>query len=129
MAPILELSHLFRRPQYPVLIDLDGTLLAAKSAKSLLKKLSVLDLPLEANYPAIDSAGEGWGLYLFPGAAVLSPLTIKKRWSKREVIHLYNQRTNRAKDDLLYSEKSLSSKRLDRIIREIADLLLEADSS
>ena len=92
MARIIELSHQFRRPQYPVLVDLDGLLVAAKSAKTLLRKLSNFDLPIETDYPAIDGTGEGLGLYLFPGEAVLSPMTIKKRWSKREIIHLYNQR-------------------------------------
>ena len=127
MTRIVELSHQFRRPQYPVLIDLDGRLVAAKSPKALLRQLSDLDLPVKSNYPAIDGAGEGWGLYLFPGEAVLSPMAVKKRWSKREVIHLYNQRQNASQNDLPYSEKSLSSKRVDRIIREIAELLLEAE--
>ena len=49
MARIIELSHRFRRPQYPVLVDLDGRLVAAKSAKTLLKKLSEIDLPIETS--------------------------------------------------------------------------------
>ena len=127
MTRIRELSHQFRRPQYLVLVDLDERLVAAKSAKSLLQKLSDLELPVNTDYPVIDVTGEGWGLYLFPSAAALSPMAVKKRWSKREIIHLYNERKNRSKDDSLYCEKSLSSKRLDRIIGEIAKLLLEAE--
>jgi len=59
MTRIRELSHQFRRPQYPVLVDLDERLVAAKSAKSLLQKLSALELPVNTNYPVIDGTGEG----------------------------------------------------------------------
>jgi hypothetical protein len=99
----------------------------SQHGRSLLKRLSDIDLPTKTNYPVIDSTGEGWGLYLFPSEAVLSPMAVKKRWSKREVIHLYNQRKNVSENESPYSEKSLSSKRIDRIIREIADLLSAAE--
>jgi hypothetical protein len=105
---------------------LDGRLFAAKSAMALAKELAELHLRAEIHYPAIDATGEGWGLYVFAKVTVLSPMVMKKRWTKREVIQRYNSRQNRGEDDSPYPEKSLSSKRLDRIIREIAELLLAA---
>lgn len=127
MTEIREFAHQFRRPKYPVLIDLQGHLIAAKSAKSLAVKLARLRLPDGDNYPAVDSTGEGWALYVFPDGEILTPIAFKKRWTKREVIQTYNQRQNKSQDDTPYSEKSLSSKRFDRIVLEIAELLLRAE--
>jgi len=42
----------------------------------------------EKTYNALDSTGEGWSFY--PDRWVLSPLCSKKRWTKLEIIKLYN---------------------------------------
>ena len=116
------IRHLFRKPKYPILVDVDGNLIAAKSSGSLTVRLSRLKLKKAGVYNAIDSSGEGWAFY--SEHMVLTPLTMKKRWTKLEVIRLFNQRKNQTAGEKVYSEKSLSSKRFDRILADIVALTI-----
>jgi hypothetical protein len=52
-------------------------------------------------------------------------LTAKKKWLKKEIISLYNNRENPNSGGNQYSEKSLSAKRFDKIFTDIVDLLLK----
>ena len=112
---------MFRKPRFPVVLDIEGRLTGARSGRSLLKKLSLLDLKKDTIYDAFDSTGEGWGFY--PKHFLLTPLVAKKRWTKREMIQLFNNRKNKNENDKPYSEKSISAKRLERIVEELVDLL------
>jgi len=106
MTQVTELGYLFRKPAYPILVDVDGHLIAAKSGMALLRQLAGLSMQHETHYGAIDSSAEGWGLSVCEdGMAVVSPLTMKKRWTKLEVIRLYNSRKKRKWSDQPYSEK------------------------
>jgi hypothetical protein len=73
-------------------------------------------------YETIDASGEGFGLSVYEDCFALSPLVLKKKWTKLELIRLYNSRKNNA-DENNYSEKSLSAKRFDKILSDIASLL------
>lgn len=115
------IQYFFRKPVYPVIIDIKGNLICGFSASTLARHLSKLSDLEDQTYRAIDSTGEGWSFY--PAHWILTPLTIKKRWTKLEIIRLYNDRKNKNPGDCQYSEKSLSAKRLDKIIFEIAELL------
>lgn len=126
MATIHQLSHLFRHPQYPVIVDIDGNLVAAKSPIELGKQLFQFDLVEKQSYDAIEKTGTPWVLMVVENNAVLSPLTMTKPLSKLKLIRLFNNRKNKPADEIEFSEKSLSSKRLDRIITEIADRLIDA---
>jgi hypothetical protein len=54
---------------------------------------------------------------------VISPLTFKKRWTKREIIKLFNERENvELGEGKKYSERSLSAKRLDKIIFDLVEM-------
>jgi len=117
----MKISFLFRRPVFPVILNLDGIVIGARSSKSLEKALRKIAVEPAKFYDMVDSTGEGWSL--FAERMIISPLTIKKRWFKKDVIGLYNNRKNTPGQDAKYSEKSLSSKRFDRIVNEIADLL------
>ena len=121
MNKIPPVQFLFRKPKYPVIVDIDGILVCGRSAITLAKRLSKLINIQDKSYNAIDSTGEGWSFY--SDNWVLSPLCIKKRWTKLEIIRLYNFRKNKTSDHDTYSEKSLSSKRLDRVFIDIFDLL------
>jgi len=68
----------------------------------------------------IDSSGEGWAFW--PDQMAISPLTFKKKWFKKEVIELFNNRINTS-ENVRYSSKSLSTKRFDRIFKELVELL------
>ena len=114
----------FRNPKYPILCDIDGHLVGAKSDKALSKKLSLLVLDESKQYDVINSTGEGW--LLLAEAMVLSPVNfLKRKWTKLEIIRLYNSRTNKSDpNEKPYSEKSLSAKRFDRILRDIVEALV-----
>jgi hypothetical protein len=127
MSNVTKLSYVFGKPRYPVLVDVDGFLVAAKSGEALLKKLAGLNLPANATFDALDGSGEGFGVYVFEDSIAVSPLTVSKSWTKLELIRLFNGRKNRPPDDQPYSEKSLASKRLGKIIADIVRLVLEAD--
>jgi hypothetical protein len=121
MDKIPPVQFLFRKPKYPVIVDIDGDVICGRSAIALAKRLSKLISLQEKSYDAIDSTGEGWSFY--SDKWVLSPLCIKKRWTKLEIIRLYNNRKNKTSDHINYSEKSLSSKRLDMVFNDIFELL------
>jgi hypothetical protein len=121
MTETMKIKYMFREPRFPLLLGIDGYLIGARSGELLQKKLSVLDLKNGAVYDAIDSTGEGWGLYT--EHMVLTPLVFKKRWTKREIIKLFNERKNKNETSELYSEKSISSKRLERIVENLVALL------
>ncbi|RNC67349.1 MAG: hypothetical protein ED859_15115 [Desulfuromonadales bacterium] len=115
------LISIFREPKYPVICDIDGFVIAAKSEKSFVKQLSEVTIVAEKSYNLVDSTGEGW--IFLPKHMSVSPLTFKKQWSKKEIIAVFNGRKNQSSEDVRYSEKSLSSKRFDRIFGELVDLL------
>ncbi|MBN1364840.1 MAG: hypothetical protein JW976_08550 [Syntrophaceae bacterium] len=121
MDKIPPVQFLFRKPKYPVIVNIDGVLTCGRSAITLANRLSKLINLQEGSYDAIDSTGEGWSFY--SDKWILSPLCIKKRWTKLEIIWLYNNRKNKASNHVTYSEKSLSSKRLDRVFNDIFELL------
>ena len=121
MEKIPPIQPFLRKPKYPVIIDVDGVVVCGRSAITLAKRLSALSNLKEKRYYAFDSTGEGWSFQ--PEHWVLSPFCEKRRWTKLEMIKLYNNRKNKASGETLYSEKSLSSKRFDRIFNEIFELI------
>jgi hypothetical protein len=127
VSNVIELAYMFRKPSLPILVNVDGYLVAAQSSETLLKKLAALNLPAGAHFDALDGTGEGFGVHVYEDYIAVSPLTLKKSWKKLELIRLYNGRKNRPPDEQPYSEKSLSSKRLDKILTDIIRLVLEAD--
>jgi len=71
--------------------------------------------------PVVDSTSEGYGFY--PRMMLISPLTTKKRWTKAEVIALYNDR--KKPDAPNYEPGSLSNRGFDRVVHEVVHLLRE----
>ena len=118
----LKLIYLFRKPKYPLLCNIDGFMFAARSEKKLRKNLALAPVDPEKMYDVIDATVEGWSF--MPKYLTISPLTLKKGWTKKEIIALYNVRTNKIEGATAYSEKSLSSKRLEKVFEDIVELLL-----
>lgn len=119
------IRYLFRLPKFPVICNFEGILIGAKSSNSLESQIDALDISYGKNYPLADASGEGWTLateYM-----VVSPLVAKKRWTKREIVLMFNTSENAQQSGMTYSDKSLSSKRLDRIVDEIVELILCAN--
>ena len=96
-------------------------MIAARSKSSFEKQLSAFENFNESGFPLIDVSGEGWSFH--PEHMTISPLTLKKKWSKKEVIALFNERENNT-SNVIYSKKSLSAKRFDKIFQDIVELLI-----
>jgi hypothetical protein len=118
---IVTVSFLFRKPKFPIICDIEGYVIAAKSISGFEKQLSAYNICKGSRYPIIDITGEGWSFY--PEHMAISPLTTKKKWFKKEVIAIFNNRKNNA-SNVTYSEKSISAKRYDKIFQDIVGLLL-----
>lgn len=104
--------------------NFEGYFIGAQNAHELSSKLAEIQLDEDKSYNLLDFTGEGWSLYTAQMA--ISPLTAKKRWTKLEIIKLFNERKNTELwDGKKYSEKSLSAKRLDKVISDLVDISSE----
>ncbi|MBT4003028.1 MAG: hypothetical protein HOF10_06895 [Chloroflexi bacterium] len=121
MSEVPTISYYLRKPKFPVFIIVEGNLVYGKSAITLSRRLSKIESLHEKDYNAVDRTGERW--IFDPNRWSLYPPIGKNKWAKHELIDLYNGRINRKTEDPLYSEKSLSSKRLERILSDIFALL------
>ncbi len=110
-----------RVPRFPVLGEVDGLVIGARSDAQLQKSLAELDLSGHDVVDFVDSTAEGWSFR--SKLMVFSPFTVHKRWTKREVIEMFNASRTAQTLGVSYSERSLSSKRFDRIVNEIVDLM------
>src|SRR4029077_16675303 len=68
----------------------------------------------------VDATGEGWSFH--SDLMIVSPLTLKKRWTKSAVIRLFNKSENARRIGVAYPEMSLSGKSVSRIITDVAAL-------
>ena len=118
----MNVSFFFRKPKFPIICDIDGYVIAARSKSGFENQISAFENFSGSRFPVIDVSSEGWSF--FPENMVISPLTLKKKWTKKEVIATFNNRKNNA-SDITYSEKSLSAKRFDKIFQDIVTLLLK----
>ena len=115
------IRYLFRVPKYPVLCCIDEQVIGATSERILAEKLSRMMLQEGKYYDVIDMTGEGWTL--MSDVMVISPLTAKKRWTKLQLIRLVNSRTNKSNPhEKPYSERSLSSKRFEKIFLDLVGM-------
>jgi len=113
---------LLRSPKYPVIVISDEGLFSAYNIKKL-STLCVLSESFDENdeIKVIDSSGQEF-IY-FPEHTTLMPGILNKRWTKKQIIELYNNRGNAKDSSIKYPLKSLSNKKLTRIIGEICELL------
>ncbi|MCA1765641.1 MAG: hypothetical protein LC633_05260 [Desulfobulbaceae bacterium] len=120
----MEFHYFFRKPVFPVVGNIEGYFIGAKTVRGLGRQLAEIQLKEKGYYNLVDFTGEGWTLHI--PEMVISPLTAKKRWTKLEIIKLFNERAN---NELWggeqYSEKSLPAKRLGRIISDLAAIPAE----
>jgi hypothetical protein len=72
----------------------------------------------------VDATGEGWAFH--PDLMVVSPLTLKKRWKKIDVIRLFNQSDNSRRIGTAYPEEYIPRRSLVRIIAEVSGLTAHA---
>ena len=115
-----KVQYAFRRPRFPVIYAVGNELHAATSSVALRRQLERLELPGAAVIDLVDVTGEGWAFY--SDLMIVSPLTLKKRWKKIEVIRLFNESANARRMGAVYPEAYVPRRSLERIIAEIAAL-------
>ena len=118
----IEFNVLFRNPVYPVIIISEDKLTAAFNKKQLAESCIDSTLPEGENFIKIidSSAEEFW--YSHENFAIAPGFAFKK-WTKKQIVELYNNSSNAKKSDEKYPLKSLSNKKLSRIIGDICELL------
>lgn len=114
------MNFLFRKPRFPIIVDTGNGLLGAKSWAVCEKRLETITFPDMAPRDVIDSTAEGFALY--PEHMAFSPLSSKKRWTKAAIIELYNSRKAPGRPE--YPTTSLGNKSLERVVKDIVELLM-----
>lgn len=112
-------GYLFRKPNYPLLIETDSRMVGASNAQEIEKIYKKALFSNKDSYIIIDSTGEGWSF--FPEDDVISPLTILKRWSKQKIIDFFNASLEEMCSTSRYQPRSLSNRRLEQVILEIIE--------
>ena len=119
----IEFNIIMRKPKYPVIVLSAERLYSAFNIEQLAKSCISSTPPIEGKdiIPVIDSTGEEF--WYSPEHYVLSPGFSLKKWTKKHLIEIFNCSSN-AKDSMQeYSTKSLSAKRLGKIVGDICELL------
>ncbi len=118
----VEFRILFRKPVYPVIVISKNRLMVASNLKSLAKScLTANSRKGEKIIRAIDSSAEEF--WYSSDNFAFAPGFAFKRWTKKKIIELYNDSSNAKELNKTYPLKSLSNKRLSRIIADICELL------
>ncbi len=118
----INFKVLLRSPKYPVIVIADDGLYSAYDIEQL-GTLCVFSEPLDDDdeLKVVDSSGAEF-IY-FSEHTALIPGIMNKRWTKKQIIELYNASVNAEETNIKYPLKSISSKKLSRIIGEICELL------
>ncbi|MGZ5029988.1 MAG: hypothetical protein ACXWAT_10000 [Methylobacter sp.] len=118
----VEFKIMFRRPEYPVLIVSPGKLYSAFNLKQLAEIcVSLSPVGSENRLCIVDSTGsEFWYL---PEEYTLSPGFVTKKWSKKRLIETFNNSSNARESNQEYTMRSLSSKKLEKVIVDICVIL------
>jgi hypothetical protein len=118
----VEFRILFRKPVYPVIVISEDRLMVASNLNKLAKNcLTARMRKGEKVIKAIDSSAEEF--WYSPDNFVFAPGFAFKRWTKKQIIELYNDCSNAKELDKKYPLKSISNKRLSRIIADICEIL------
>ena len=118
----IESNIILRKPKYPVIVVSNDKLYSAFNIKQLAKScISSLPIENKTTIQVVDSTGEEF--WYSPEQYILSPGFSFKRWTKKRIIEAFNNSKNAKDSTQEYSMKSLSSKRLEKIIRDICEML------
>jgi hypothetical protein len=116
-------SFLFRPPQFPIILFWDEEAVTAANIaefERLVQSQSPVPQP-DQLMVVVDSRWEGFAY--FPDLDAVSPICVKKEWTKRELIDAVNARTNRSDDETSYSSSSLSNKTRRRVFEDLVDII------
>lgn len=110
------IRYFARRPTFPVICIIGRELIGAHTAPQLETRLAAISMDRTKLYDLFDATGDGW--YIHPDMMVVSPLSFKT-WTKKKIIDLFNLCPTAQAYGLIYSDRSLSAKRLAVIAAEI----------
>jgi hypothetical protein len=119
------IKYFFRPPNFPVICAVQGVLIGAETPEQYMEQVGAMNLPPGELLPFVDATGEGW--IFDTDHMIISPITSKKRWTKKEVIDMFNKSCTSKQIGKEYSSRSLSSKRFNRIMAEIVALIRSAN--
>jgi len=113
---------MIRRPEYPVLIVSPEKLYSAFNLEELAGIcVSLSSERSENKLCLVDSTGsEFW--YLLE-KYTLSPGFVTKKWSKKKLIETFNNSSNARESNQKYPMRSLSSKKLEKVILDICGIV------
>jgi hypothetical protein len=118
----IEFNVLFRNPEYPVIVISEDKLTVATNIRELAESCIASKIPEgETVIKAIDSSAEEF--WYSPDNFAIAPGFAFKKWTKKQIVELYNSSSDAKKSDKKYPLKSLSSKKLSRIIGDVCELL------
>lgn len=115
-----KIQYAFRRPRFPIICAVGGELVSAWSAVDFQRQIERFEIQSGEVLDVVDATGEGWSFH--SDLMIVSPLTLKKRWTKSAVIRLFNESENARRIAVVYPEMSLSGKSVSRIITDVAAL-------
>ena len=122
-----KLTYVFRRPRFPIICNIDGELVAGSTAQHFERRMGKVTLPSGRVFKIVDATGEGWVLHT--DLSAISPLTLDKQWTKSRVIDMFNTSLNAQRAALRYPPRSLANRRLEAVIRDVVELLRQADQT
>ena len=115
-----KIQYAFRQPRFPIICAVGNELISARSAVGFQRQIERFELQSSEILDVVDATGEGWSFYA--DLMIVSPLTLKKRWTKSAVIRLFNESENARRIGVADPVTSLSGKSLSRIITDVAAL-------
>ena len=116
-----ELVYALRQPKFPVICDVAGHLIAALTPRTFHDQLAQTAIPLKQRFRMVDASGQGW--VLDTEHMMILPSFRPHHWRKLDVIRMFNNSRDARDLGEVYSERSLSNKRIDRIVTDIARLI------
>ena len=121
----MVVNFVFRLPRFPVLFDSGESLIAARSKAELAKAIHRLNIADDAKRNIIDLNGEGFAYY--PKITTVTPNIGIRKWNKLQIIELYDAR--RRPEYPAMRRTSLGNRKLEEIVREAVELVLEDERS
>ena len=119
-----KVQYAFRRPRFPIVCAVGDELISAGSSAAFKRQIDRFDFQAGKTFDIVDARGDGWAFHVDLG--IVSPLTLKKRWTKAAVIRLFNESGNARRTGAVYPEAFIPRRLLARIITDVALLVATA---
>lgn len=116
----MQIDFLFRLPQFPIIGNFDNWLILANSVAEFEHRLDPVELKPDTHYYLVDSIGNEW---VFSSDKQYVMPTLKRKWSKKKIVQMYNDSQNCQSIGVKYSERSLSIKHFATVFADIVDLV------